>query len=267
MATQSRAAPSVFGSTAWNHLASTRRFFRSTSKSDLRPGRCTLMTTSSLFFFRRARCTCPSDAAENGSFSMLAKSSNLSPSSVLMISIDFSESNGGTLSCSFSSSWRYSFDSRSTRVENCCPTLMNVGPRRSSSARSQMASSRFLALWFSGVIPPSIFLYVPFFPILKSRKAKTTANFQISSVRCRTPYVLKRFHFPPGASATTAAASLPMATGASSPPAADLQSPRGSSDDGGGVGVGVGVGVDVGVVSGLASCSKRKFRSAAPPTM
>ena len=54
--------------------------------------------------------------------------------------------------------------STSTRVENCCPILMNVGPSRMSPSFSHFASSVRFAETFSLDIPPGIFLYVPFLP-------------------------------------------------------------------------------------------------------
>ena len=47
-----------------SHCAMTRTFFKSTSKSSLRPGRCTLTTTRSPFSL--ARCTWPREAAAIG---------------------------------------------------------------------------------------------------------------------------------------------------------------------------------------------------------
>lgn len=46
-------------------------------------------------------------------------------------------SNAGTLSCSFSSSCTNSGASTSTRVLNCCPTLMKVGPAAAPRAPLQ----------------------------------------------------------------------------------------------------------------------------------
>jgi hypothetical protein len=55
--------------------------------------------------------------------------------------------------CSFSSSLMNSGLSTSTRVLNCWPILMKVGPRRTRPSRNQVANSAFRSTTLPGVMP------------------------------------------------------------------------------------------------------------------
>mmetsp|Transcript_6079 Transcript_6079/g.14714 ORF Transcript_6079/g.14714 Transcript_6079/m.14714 type:complete len:456 (-) Transcript_6079:43-1410(-) len=211
-------------------------FLQSISKSSLSPGRWIFTTT----FFPpiSARCTCPREAAAMGSGSKESKvSSMVAPRLSSTVRRAVSQSKGGTLSCSFSSSFTNSGASTSTRVENCCPILMKVGPRRTSCSRSQTASSVLRALTAAGVIPS--FPKVNFFPRRKYRNANLMANVHIWSVRWITPYDLNWFQRPPGfsygdlAAAGAAFSSSAFATFASSALAGPAGAPFGLSALGG----------------------------------
>ena len=174
----------------------TRRFFRSMSKISFRPGRCTLTITCSPVIFSFARCTCPSDAAASASS---ANSSYTSPSgrpsSSSTICLARLVGNGGTRSCSFSSSVMNGLLRTSTRVENCWPILMNVGPSLSRPSLSQLASRSVRSSFFASVNPP---LYVNLSSSPTRRNTNANTNDQISIVRTNVPTDLRRSKFRGG---------------------------------------------------------------------
>mmetsp|Transcript_865 Transcript_865/g.1281 ORF Transcript_865/g.1281 Transcript_865/m.1281 type:complete len:262 (+) Transcript_865:1669-2454(+) len=193
MATQSRAAPSVLGSSFCNHTANVRMFFKSMSKSALRPGRCTFTTTFSPL--SDAKCTCPRLAAAMGTDSKESKTSSTGfPRENCTMSRAVALSKAGTLSCSCSSSLMNSGDSTSTRVENCWPTLMKVGPKRTSPSLSQIATSVLRAETASLVMPS--LPYVNFLLIMAYLKANWNAKLQTWKVRWKVDNSLKLLHLP-----------------------------------------------------------------------
>ena len=166
------------------------------SKISFKPGRCTLTITCSPVIFSFARCTCPSDAAasalsENSSYT----SPSGRPSSSSTICLARLVGNGGTRSCSFSSSVMNGLLRTSTRVENCWPILMNVGPSLSRPSLSQLASRSVRSSFFASVNPP---LYVNLSSSPTRRITNANTNDQISIVRTNVPTDLRRSKFRGG---------------------------------------------------------------------
>mmetsp|Transcript_27846 Transcript_27846/g.69921 ORF Transcript_27846/g.69921 Transcript_27846/m.69921 type:complete len:279 (+) Transcript_27846:1553-2389(+) len=183
----------------------TRRFLRSMSKISLRPGRCTLTITCSPVVFNLARCTCPKEAAASATSAKSSYTCSTGrPSSCSRILRAIAVGNGGTRSCSFSSSVMKGLDSTSTRVENCWPILMNVGPRRSNPRRNQVASTSVRASFLASVNPP---LYVNLRSRVRRRNTKLKTKDQISSVRTKVPTDLRRSKFRGGSDTSSAATS------------------------------------------------------------
>src|SRR3989344_6124112 len=86
-----------------------------------------------------------------GVFSKLAKISPIFlPKSFSRISLTCSNGKEGTLSCSFSSSFAYSFGTKSGLTLNSWLNLMNVGP---SLSKAFQLPFDYLAEWYVGLEP------------------------------------------------------------------------------------------------------------------
>ena len=118
--------------------AISRMLVKSVSKSSFRLRRCTFTATGAPPSV--ARCTWPSEAPATGVSSNV---SNTSPSGLPSSSSTSSATRSGeivgTLSCSATSASMYGCASRSVRADATCPSLIIVGPSRSSSSRSHCA--------------------------------------------------------------------------------------------------------------------------------
>ena len=77
-----------------------------------------------------------------------------SPISVTPISYRLKNVSEQKLTCSSASSSTYSCARISTRVENCWPILMNVGPNRSNPSFTHLARTLRFSFFFSSVTPP-----------------------------------------------------------------------------------------------------------------
>mmetsp|Transcript_3096 Transcript_3096/g.4343 ORF Transcript_3096/g.4343 Transcript_3096/m.4343 type:complete len:213 (+) Transcript_3096:1119-1757(+) len=94
------------------------------------PGRCTFSATSAPFTRSRARYTCPIEAAAMGPGCTSSKTSSKGrPRSSATTWKASASLKGGTWSCSFCSSTRYSLGSRSGREASACPALIMAGPK------------------------------------------------------------------------------------------------------------------------------------------
>ena len=133
-----------------SHFCSTDAKLKSSSMSativSRISGRKTLTTTSSLFAFNFAACTCAIEADARGASSNSLNNSDrwVRPREVLIISCAASDENGGTLSCSRASSLAIAGWSKSLRVDSIWPNLIKTGPRLCSA--SVMRSPAVLSL-------------------------------------------------------------------------------------------------------------------------
>mmetsp|Transcript_19573 Transcript_19573/g.62892 ORF Transcript_19573/g.62892 Transcript_19573/m.62892 type:complete len:294 (+) Transcript_19573:967-1848(+) len=124
-------------------LAHQRKMYKSNAMACSQLGRCTFRATSSKSPTSFARYTCPMLAAATGSSSTSwYTSSNLMPKLASTMASATSVSKGGTRSCSFCSSTRYSAGKRSGRDASACPALMIAGLISQSASVSSLARCR-----------------------------------------------------------------------------------------------------------------------------